>query len=147
MGNMTTHEVWGTELTHLSLLHVCSIQFSLLIYRREYTLSFFSLLTNTSKKSFFVIFHIPCQVHFHVYLGFPDPISTHLNSIPVLFSGHPSLLSIAYTFPSYSSVWPADPCSAMPVSCLLCLICYAERWRTPVLSERCPDSSAPFLCP
>lgn len=44
------------------------------------------------------IFHIPCQVQFHMCLSFPDPILTHPNCIPVHCQGYLSLLSLAMHF-------------------------------------------------
>lgn len=41
---------------------------------------------------FFLVIDIPCQVHFHLQLGFPDPISACPDGIPVFCSGHTSLL-------------------------------------------------------
>lgn len=53
----------------------------------------------------------------------------------------PRPLTLAFTacsFPSYHSVWPEGPCSAMPVFCLLYSVSNAGKWRALVLSERQP---------
>ena len=51
---------------------------------------------SVAAEPFLVIFHIPHQVQFHLHLGFPDPISAHLDSIPVLFPGHTPLRCFEY---------------------------------------------------
>lgn len=52
-----------------------------------------SLLTNVLRESL-VIFHILCQIQFHMCSGFPDRINACPDSIPIFFSGHPSLLPL-----------------------------------------------------
>ena len=118
-------------IEYLSLLCVCWSLFSLFIFQRRYTLHCPSFETNVSKE--FFILYFSCQVQFHLCLGFPDPIYRCMDSIPVFFP-----VSTACSFLSYLSVWPGGPCSAMTVSCILCLISDAEGCRAPVLLEWCP---------
>mgnify|MGYP001855354442 CR=1 FL=1 len=49
-------------------------------------------MTTVPVESSFIIFHIPCQVQFHICLGFLNPISACPESIPVFFLGQSSLL-------------------------------------------------------
>lgn len=65
MGSPTASEDWGKALIEYPSL-LCRRQFCLLIYQRGYILLDLSLLTNISKDSHLVIFHIPQQVYFHL---------------------------------------------------------------------------------
>lgn len=127
-------------------LHVCCFQFSLLFYQRTSLLGF-SLLTNVFVDSL-AILHIPCKVQFRPCLGFLDPVSTCLDSISVLFSGHVSLLPLPLrSFLSLSlASRPLYSFAEFPVSS----ISYAGGWGALVLSEKYSWSVAsnpPFLCP
>ena len=126
MRSLTGSEDKCKELEYLNFLHAWRSQFSLLIYQREYTLLCLPLLTNVSKKSCLVIFQSPLQVQFHLHFGFPDPIVYPCvdtsGQCPYILPSPPIPASTTYTFPSFSSVWPAFLCPAKPVSCLLCLI-------------------------
>jgi len=73
-----------------------------------------SLLINASVE-FLLVFHIPHQVQFHLWLAFPDLISARPDSIPVFFLGHMSLFPLPCPYPT---VWPAGLCPAMPLKCL-----------------------------
>lgn len=92
------------QRTHWALQpSVCCSLLSLLIYQRG-TLFSLSLLANVPIETLFVIFQFSSkfnQVQFHqvqLHLGFPDHTSVCPYSIPVLFSGHPSLLPLSVLF-------------------------------------------------
>ena len=83
MKSLAASRDWGKELTeHFSLQSVV-VCFPFSFIREEHTLAFL----------FQVQFH---QVQLH--LGFPDHTSVCPYSIPVLFSGHPSLLPLSVLF-------------------------------------------------
>jgi len=63
-----------------------------------YTILWLSLLTSIPAESLLDSFHINFHVHFHLYLGFPEPISVCLVSIPLLFPGHSFLLPFSVLF-------------------------------------------------
>lgn len=65
---------------------------SSLAYQQEYDFFGLSLLTYMLIELLLVILCIPCQAQFHLCLGFPHALPTHLNHIPVLFPCHLSLI-------------------------------------------------------
>lgn len=70
---------WGKEFTeYLSLLHICSHQFSLFI-PILFTLLGLSFLTYVLTQSLLVILHILWQVLLHLCLSFSDLVPTHPN--------------------------------------------------------------------
>lgn len=80
-------------------------------------------MNNVPMESFPVILCNPCQAKFLSCLGFPYPISAHLDCIPVLFPGHVSLLLLPVHFllvPHFDQQGLAQPSllSALP-ACLL----------------------------
>lgn len=76
--SLTASEHRGKEVVeYLNSLHVCCYHFYLLISQGGYNLLGLSLLTSVPVESLTGIFHIPYQVQFHLFLGFPDPISAH----------------------------------------------------------------------
>ena len=83
MGSLTASEDQGKVLAeYLNLFHVYRSKLSLLVYQRGYTL----------------FFHISHQDQFHLHFSFPDSISSCLDSIPVSFPGHMSLLPLPMHF-------------------------------------------------
>lgn len=76
------------------------------------------LLTNVCIE----IFQISCLVQFHLYLGFPDPITTSLDDIPVFFPGHPFVpLWFVCLLPQFDHQVLAQ-LYWLPVSCALLLV-------------------------
>jgi len=60
-----------------------------------------------------VVFNIFHQVQLHLCLGFPNPISASLDSIPLFFRGDVSLLALpvpALLFPQFDQQDLARPC-------------------------------------
>ena len=51
---------------------------------------------------YLVVFHIPCQVQLHLLLGFPKPISTHMDNSPVFLPGHTTVFPPSIHFPLFS---------------------------------------------
>lgn len=105
-------------------LHVCCFQFSLLFYQRTSLLGF-SLLTNVFVDSL-AILHIPCKVQFRPCLGFLDSVSTCLDSISVLFSGHVSLLPLPLRSLFLSQFGQQALVQLCRVSCLLNFLCRGD---------------------
>ena len=92
---LATSEDRGKELIeYLSLLHSCCSKFSFLIYQRKYALFDLFLLTYVPVESVLFVFNIPCQVQFHLCLGFHNPISACLDRMPPFFSGDSSLFPL-----------------------------------------------------
>jgi len=78
----------------------------------RYALFDLPLLTCVLVESL-LVFNIPHQVQFHLCLGFPNPISASLDSIPVFFLGDtPSLLLsvLALLFPQFDQHVLAKSC-------------------------------------
>ena len=113
----------------------------------RYALFDLPLLTCVLVESL-LVFNIPHQVQFHLCLGFPNPISACLDSIPVFFPGDTTLflLSVlALLFPPLDQQALAKP-RRFPTSpaCFLIL-----RDGKLLLSERHlerVDSFAPLPC-
>jgi len=85
-----------------------------------------SLLTNIVIESL-LIFHIPHQLQFYTQSGFSDPILACLDCFPVLVPGHTYLLLLHIhdlLIPQFDQDF--GPCSAILVSCLLCLTSYVR---------------------
>lgn len=86
MGKAWLPAEWDEELVgYLRLLHVFSIV--LPSHQWGYILLGLSFLTYLLKESLLIIFSIPCFVLFHLCLGFPDPVLTQPDHIPVPYQG------------------------------------------------------------
>ena len=65
-----------------------------------------------------LIFHIPCQVQLYLCLDFLNPISTHVNNVPVFFPGYTIRLPLPVhfpLFPQFKLQVLAQPCQ-LPIS-------------------------------
>ena len=118
--------------TCLNLLHGCCCQFYLLICQSRYTLLGLPFLTNISIEIYSCYFsHASPSSHFCApWLSCLYTYSQHCCI--------PHRPHAACTFHSYPSLWPVDPCSAMLVSCLLCLISCTGGWKALTLSKSIP---------
>ena len=84
-----------------------------------------------------LFFYIPQQIQFHLYLGFPNPISACPDRITVFFPSHPSLFPLPISsFFSLSLTNRSLLSHASFLSSLLDFLCWG--WRALVLSEGCP---------
>ena len=112
-------EMWeAMDAMNLWSTSAFSVSFSILISQRQ-TPWPLSVPYHCTLESFLVIFYILCQVHFHLQLGFPDPISACPDGIPVFCLGHTFLLPhpvIFFLIPQFnwqvlfqSSQFPSSP--------------------------------------
>ena len=88
-------------------------RFSLVVYQRTYILLGLSALNGVPVEPLLVTVHIPHQVQFYLHFGFLDPISAHLDSIPVFFSGNMCLLPLPVhflLFPQFGQQALFQPC-------------------------------------
>lgn len=66
---------------------------------------------NVPMESLLVLFCMSCQVLVHLCVGFPDPVSEFTDRIPVFFQATHPYFSDFNIFTSFTSVYPAGPCS------------------------------------
>ena len=73
-------------------------------YQKGNTLLGLFFLAYVFVEPLLVIFHIPRQVLLHLYLGFPNPISTYTDNNLVFLPGYTTLLPLSVHIPLFLQV-------------------------------------------